>query len=1106
MRANFLKLLLVSFLILIAPIVFAQDLIAVKGLVIDTDGLPVIGAGVLSKEFPTQGSITDIDGKFEFKVSKQTKFLVFSFIGMENVEFDIKSADLSNIRIIMKYDAAALEQAVVTGYVQTTVKKITGSVGIMSKEKFENQPIASVGAIMQGEIAGVTIQSVSGRPGVQQNIRIRGVNNLSGNSNPLWVVDGVPMQNDTPDLTTEQIKTGGFDDIFVNGVGNINPNDIESITVLKDAAAAAIYGSRAANGVIVVTTKRGKDGKMQVSYSNNFIFSFAPKKNLNLMNSKDKLAWEQNLWDEFSAAKYDASKTDNSIFYPIVGVVGEIRAGVGPFGHMKDNKQLQDEYIGQLSNINTDWYGLLFRDTFSHNHHLSLSGGSAKNTYYVSLGYTDDNGMLVNNGYDRFNLTTNLDMKPTDWAKIEVGVDLARQSSVTPDSNVNPFTYAYFANPYEKAYDGNKAYAADNTYFSLSYYNGDDSDIMPKNGFNILRELEQNSTKSVNWATTARLSADLKIIESLKFVGLASYSFSNNKTDKIVGKETYTAFKDRLGNDKYTQDKLYGSIAQNSANRDSYVLRGHLAYNDTYADDHTLSVIAGTEIRGSSSRTIFTKRYNYDPITGTTSLPEISGETDSWLKAVEALSGEYFTDTRYASFYASADYFYTKRYVVNMSFRSDGSSYFGSASQFNPTWSAGAAWHISEENFMKNIDEISHLTVRASTGFTGDVNTSTSPNLIMQYYQQQYRYYDGETYLLGFIPTAPNPNLGWEKTQDFKASLDLGLFKERLTFSAEGYYRMSTDVVTSSQVLSTTGFNTQYYNSADIMNTGIEVTLGGKIVKNKNFNLSANVNFAYNFNKVLKYQPSYANKISVKDRYVQGYPIGAIISGKYTGIDPDSGLYNFALRPDAVINTATDLNKADNYRYYLGTSIAPYSGGFNVSASYKSFKVSVNGVYSIGAKRYDKISSPASYYDPRHPGVATETMQSQYSDLYSNHLNVKNDRTDRWTESNREGVAYPRVYDHFGQKYNFDYYNPMDYNIVDAIYLKDISYMRIKSIILTYSLSEKILKKIKLSSFGVNLSMNNLFTITDYDGMDPEVPGATYPTTKSVSFGFKIGF
>ena len=714
--------------------------------------------------------------------------------------------------------------------------------------------------------------------------------------------------------------------------------------------------------------------------------------------------------------------------------------------------------------------------------------------------------MLINNDYDRYNITANMTMTPVERVKLEFGADLSRQGTTSPDSYVNAFNYAYFANPYEKVYNSDGSYAADETFFSLGYYNGNNTEVMPANGFNIIRELHENSTETTNAASTVRGQLELKLFKPLKFVGLASYSFSNNKTDKITGKDTYTAFKDRLGNDKYSQNKLYGSITQNSTNRSSYVLRGHFVYNQSFGSDrHTLSAIAGAEIRGSSSNTIFTKRYNYDPKTATSSLPTISGEIDAWVRAVEALSGEYFTENRYASFYASADYYYKKTIVLNFSVRTDGSSNFGMDRQFNPTWSAGGAWHISEEPFMRDARTISHLTLRAATGFTGDVNTSTTPNLIMQYYRQQYRYWDDKAYMLGYIPSAPNSNLRWEKTQDVKASLDMGLFGERLTFSTEGYLRQSSDIVTSSQVLSTTGFTSQYFNSADIMNSGVEVSLSGKPVQKKDFSLTASVNFAYNYNKVTKYTPSYASKLTVKDRYVEGYPVGAIMSGQLTGIDPDSGLYTFELRPDAVISTATDLNKADNYRRYLGTSIAPYTGGFNIAAGYKTFRLSVSGYYSLGAKRYDKINSPASYYNPRHEGASTETVQSQYSDLYSNHLNVNRDRTDRWTADHTTGVKYPRIYDYFGYKYNFGYYNPMDYNIVDAIYLKDISYLRIKSIILTYSLPKKALSRLHLDSVSFNLSLNNFFTITKYDGMDPEVPGATYPTTRSVSFGMNIG-
>ena len=214
----------------------------------------------------------------------------------------------------------------------------------------------------------------------------------------------------------------------------------------------------------------------------------------------------------------------------------------------------------------------------------------------------------------------------------------------------------------------------------------------------------------------------------------------------------------------------------------------------------------------------------------------------------------------------------------------------------------------------------------------------------------------------------------------------------------------------------------------------------------------------------------------------------------------------FELRPDAEIRTAADLNKADNYRYYLGTTIAPFSGGFNITASWKLLRLSVSGVYSLGSKAYDTIESPASYTDARHNGVSTETVQSQYSDLYSNHLNVGKDRTDRWTSDRTTGVKYPRIYDYYGTRYNFESWNPMDWNIINAIYLKDISYLRIKSIILTCSLPDRWVAKAKMTDVSFNLSLNNFITITKYDGMDPEVPGATYPTTRSVSFGVKLGF
>ena len=1074
-----------------------------SGRVVDSDGLGVIGAGVVCSGRPDRGTVCDEDGSFRLEVPKGISKVEISALGMQSVVYDLENSAVKDALIVLEYESTMLDQVVVTGYAQTTVKRITGSVGILSSDSFKDKPLASVSSLMQGEVAGVQVQAVSGQPGTQSRIRIRGTNNLSGSSNPLWVVDGVPLQNESPNLSSEEMAAGAFDNIFISGIGGINPNDIESITILKDAAAAAIYGSRAANGVIVVTTKRGSEGRLKLSYSNNFTWSFRPQRNLELMDSGEKIAWEQELWDEFAADRYAAAQSDNTVIYPVVGIVGQVRAGCGQFAGW--DKARQDAYLQELASSTTDWYGELFRNAFSHNHHLSLSGGSDKAAYYISLGYNDDNGMLINNRYQRYNVNSSLTLTPARWIKLDIGNDFSRQSSKSPDSYVDAFKYAYFANPYEKVRNEDGSWAADNTYFSLGYYNGRGvEEVMPLDGFNILKELELNSTTTVNISNTLRAQADIRILEVLKFVGLLSWSYSDNSTDKIVDASTYTAFRDRLGYDDKSQTKLYGSITQNRGKRSSYVVRGHFAWNQSFGR-HTLNVIAGAELRGSDSNTVYSKRYNYNPITGTSSMPSISGPTDEWVKEVERLSGEYFTRSRYASFYASADYFLGKTIVLNASVRTDGSSNFGSERQFNPTWSAGAAWHLGEEKWMQKQRVLSHATLRAAYGFTGDVNTSAPHYLVMQYALQEYRYVNGKSYMMGSIPTAPNPDLGWEKTRDAKLGIDLGFLKDRLCLQAETYYRLSTDVVTSSRVASTSGYTYVYYNSADLMNSGVEFTLNGKIVRSRDWNVGASLNFAYNYNKVLSYKPA-SSTITAKDRYVEGYPVGAIISGRYEGIDPVSGLYNFRLRPDAEVLTPSDLNDPDNYRWYLGTTIAPFTGGFNVSASWKLLRLSVSGVYSFGNKVYEMIDSPASYLSARHDGVSTESVQSQYSDLYSNHLNVRRDRTSRWTESNSSGTLYPRIYDCYGTRYNFAQTNPMDWNIVNAIYLKDVSYLRIKSIVLSCELPQAWLEKIRMEKICFNLSLNNMITISSYDGMDPEVPGATYPTTRSVSLGVSLGF
>lgn len=1071
-----------------------------KGVVLENNNDPVEGAYVYVKDNSTIYTFTDHDGRFELNVPEDTKVITVAFVGLKTTDAKLSKIDnLQKIKIRMKPDVEVdyLPEAMVAAFTgQTTIHQVTGSVSVVRGEEFKIKPISGIDALLEGEAAGVSIRAVTGQPGTRTKIRIRGTSNLSGNSEPLWVVDGVPMP-DAPGLTGAQMAAGGLDDLFLTGVGNLNPGDIESVTILKDASAAAIYGSKAANGVIVVTTRSGYGGienKPRLNYSNNLTWTLRPSRNANLMNSEEKLWWEQQLWDEFGAPAFANAATDPTAVYPVVGIVGQIRSGAGQFAGL--SQAAQNAAIAQLASQSTDWYNVLLRNGFSHNHHLSLSGGDYKLSYYVSLGVTDEDGLLVNNSYQRYNLNGKLKMNPLKWLGLEMSVEGSRQRSLMPDSTVDPFTYAYFANPYERPYNADGTYAPDNTWFTLGYYNGRSGEtVMPDRGFNILREMDLNRTESINSAASARFKADFRISTNLKATLLLNGSLGQKDSDKIVDKDSYTGFRDRLGNDDRSQTLLYGNITHNSTGSNSYLARGLVEYT-LRRQAFTLQLMGGAEARASSSKTVYNKRYGYDPATGIATMPEPSGPMDQWLEQVKRLGGEYWSEVRYLSFFASADtYLLDETLVLNASVRSDGSSAFGLNRQFHPTWSAGAAWHI----LPYANGWLSHASLRSAFGYTGNINTDALHLLVLEYDLNHFRTVGGKQYNVGSIASAPNPNLGWERTRDFKLGVDAGFFDDRLSLNAEWYHRMSTDVVCPSQVLSTTGFTSVYFNSADILNTGVELSLNYGQAIDRDWHISAGGNFSYNYNKVTRYTPAYGSRITSRDRYVEGYPVGAVFAGECGGVDLSSGLYGFYFRSDASVSSPKDLNNPDNYRKYLGTIVAPYYGGLNLAVSYMRFRLSVNGVYSFGAVAFDKIVSPASYLDARHDGYYTVEVQSQYSDLYSNHLNVTRDRTDRWTENDRT-ARYPRIYDRFQPLSAAAIDNPVDSDIVDGIYLKDIAYLKVKNIVLSWST-----QKLRwCRSLEVHASLGNFITLTPYDGVDPEVPGATYPTPRSASIGMNV--
>lgn len=1098
-----LRVFLLSCFCCMAIGVFAQKpqgdaTILVKVSIVDSDKNPLPGATV-KVAGKAQGVIANENGEVSLWVNKDAQ-IEFSYVGMKPLVMRV-TKPISGY-ITLEDVMSELDQVVITGYQRTTKRRTTGSLATLTAKDLKGAPTANLDMLMQGKIAGVDIKAVSGRPGESAKIRIRGTNTITGNAEPLWVVDGVPLQKDIPSIATNQIKAGDFNDIFTNGIAGINPNDIESVTVLKDASAAAIYGSRAAGGVIVVTTKRGKEGKMQINYSTNVSIVTSPPRNANLMNSKEKLAWEQELWNEFSA-----EKLANGDSYPVVGIVGMIRSGYGQYAGM--TKEQQDAAIEALGTHTTDWFQELFQNSVSQNHYLSLSGGSKKNSYYVSLGYSQNNGLVKKTDYDRYNVSAKIDMKPNKRVKLGLTADMAMQHSNSSSLGVDPFKYAYFANPYEKVYNEDGSYAADNTYYSLTHANGTYSIKLPKDGYNIFREINETSSKTKNISASLIANLSVNILDNFSFEGLASYGYVSNMTDNINGKNTYAAWTDRPFKDDNT-NRVYGSITQTSAYNTNYNLRGQLHYFNTFADDHYISALLGTEIRGQYAKSIYEKRYGYDPVTGNSAMPTYPSDTKieyadllAYATIMDGLSGQSIVEDAFASFYFSLDYVFKQRYIISFTGRTDGSNNFGSKEQFNPTGSLGLSWNVDQEAFMQSLKPIfSSLSLRAAFGYTGNINKSVYPQLVMDY-NTSFRRTDTDYYRMGYLKNAPNPHLRWEKTRDMKISVDMGFFNDRFRLQGELYDRRTRDAVTSVYVPYTTGFFTQAYNTSELLNQGLEVTLNANVLKIRDWNVSMSANIAYNRNKLLKYDTGRGGFSSWGTNHV-GYPLGSIISGKVQGIDKKLGIYTYEARPDAVFEKAEDRRDASNYSFYLGTTTAPTNGGYSLSISYKNLNLNIGGTYSLGGKILNNINSPVSYNTLS--GSVLETVPTQENDLYVNHLNVVKDAINRWTPDNPITNGHPRIIDAYGENLGLDDFVPSIEFITKASMLEDVSYFKLGSLMIGYNFTGKWMQKTCINSFALSFSMSNLFTITNYSGIDPETPGAVYPTPRTFSMGLSVGF
>ncbi len=1086
------------------------NLLTISGKVVDENNNPLFGAAVIVQG-TSKGVVTDSNGLFTISAT-QGQTLIIEYLGRQTQTYAV-NVSVAHLVIRLQVKTAEVDEVVVTGYSTTTKSRTPGSVAVLTSEDLQGAPLLSTDMLLKGKIAGVNVQAVSGRPGESAKIRIRGTNTLTGNAEPLWVVNGVPMEKGVPNINKGKILSGDFSTLYMDGIAGINPDDIESVTVLKDASAAAIYGARAAGGVIVVTTKRGKEGSMRLSYSGSVSLTTRPVRTADLMNSAEKLNFEQQLWNEFSKENFlynqdPANLTKRNV--PYIGITGMVRSGYGKYAGWTEAQQ--NEYLASLAKQTTNWFDELFRHAVSTKQHLSFSGGGDRSNYYVSFGYNNINGLLKENKTDSYSVNSTLGIQASDKVKIDFLTNLGYQMAKEPSQGTNVFNYAFFANPYERLYNEDGSYREDETYYKFRNINGVVNAVYPDNGFNLMRELRETNTETTNFSASETIQLTWNVHEDFSLSGMASIAYSNHHSQNINGANTYTAFMDRpFEGGNYNSQRKYGSITQSSSKNLGYTLRGQVNYDKLLNGKHYVTALAGAEISSQQLKTIYAKRYGYDPVTGgfSTPVPPSSSNPDSDINSlitiINGLSGQFQDEQALASFYFDADYTYDGRYTFKFSLRADGSNNFGHDRQFNPIWSAGLSWNIMRENFMTPLENIfSQLVFRTSTGFTGNINKNIYPKLVITY-QNEYRYVDDEYWRLGLISSAPNPNVGWEKTFDYKFNLDMGFLKNRLSLNAEYYNRKSSRVISSVAVPSATGFLVQGYNTTDIVNEGVELSLGATILKGRDYSVSVFANGAYNVNKVTKYD---APSKGFGGVYV-GYPTDALFAGNYIGINPYNGLYEFQPRSDAEFTTDKDYGLYQNYLVYLGTRTAPYNGGFGVSGSYKNFSASLSGSFAIGNKVINNLNAPTTYgyFDRFIPGGPSGTIpQTTRNDLYAMNYNVLRDQANRWTPGNPITNGYPRLVDPYtGIKVDGKTYITNS-SITQAALLENVSYLKLSSISFSYRLGEKGLKALRLKSAEVSFLMNNIFTISTYNGIDPETPGAIYPQSKSFSLALRVGF
>lgn len=1076
----------------------------VQGVVISSeDNMPLIGASVyikaedLSKDgnSPTiTGVITDIDGKFNISVPEGVTRLFCSYVGHEVQELKLVPGK-DQYEITLFPSAQMLDAVVVTGYQTVERRKLTAAVGKLNISDETIGAVKSIDQALAGQIAGLSVTSTSGAPGAPAKIRIRGTSSLNGTQDPLWVLDGIPLEGtDVPQSNV----LNDVSNIQQSSIAGLNPADIENITVLKDAAATAIYGARAANGVIVITTKKGKVGKPVINFSSKFTYMPTLSTNrLNMLNSQEKVDLELELLRSNFA--YGDNKGGVSKIISGYGLTDAYKKG----GWSALTPEAQTD-ISRLRNTETDWGDILFRDAFNQEYSLSLSGGNERVTYYTSIGYYQENGNVKGVGLDRLNVVAKTSYKVNRMLKFGVSLFVNRRNNKTYLTDtyglVNPIYYSRKANPYYQPFDANGNYVYD-----FDVQNNSDTDL----GFNIFEERKNTSNEETINALSSIFDAELRFNDKLKFTTQLGLQLDKASKEQIADKESFSMRIIRK-NSKYwdsaSQSNKYfipdGGVHKAYENTNSQITWKAMGeYRDSFNDIHELEVMVGTELRKTWYETLFSAGYGFDRQTLTTK-PVVFPDEDRARQF--PLHQKTYKENAYVSFFSTASYSLMNRYTFGGSIRFDGSDLFGVDKKYRylPLYSVSGLWRLSNEPFMQGTRKwMDNLAFRVSYGIQGNIDKNTSPFLLGKYIVDNILP-GGSEHMID-INSAPNKKLRWEKTQSVNVGLDFSVLNQAINLSVDYYYRKGTDLIGKQMLPLETGFVSTNINWASMVNKGVEVSLSTRNVATKNFSWYTNLNFAYNNNKVLREAIPEAQTIPGRE----GYPVDAIFAIKTAGLDEEGyplfydkegkkvtlkELYRLQDPFGLGFTVNSDVTPAEERSFYsyIGSQDTPYTGGLINTFSYKNWELTANLSFNLG-------------------GYVRTTPSYNFIN-FDRGQNVNSDILDRWTPENTDGrlpaliTSEKRADEYYWYDQKSEIYKNLD------IWVKKLNYFRLQNLRLGYRLPEKMTKSLGMGSASVAIEGRNLLVFgSSYKNfLDPESMYNPYapPIPKSITFSLNLNF